>query len=690
MHNRIPTRRARVGVQRCAAIILLFGWLASPALSQSDTNNAAYWYQRALNRLQTLTPDQQEMLYSFDANDQGRGASPEVQSLINDLSPVIEMARRGAAQEFSDFGLDRSKGFGMLMPHLGEMRNLSRLLNADARLRLERGDSSGAAQSLATMLRMSDHLCDDRTAISSLVGQAISGYADTVLQRGIDEGKFNAGDAMTLLKASSRFSPTDPFRYTEVMAGEQELMITSIEDAIANSDGGDGVGDIAAIAGSELPLEFMTMDKEALRIDVSRLDLFMDRAVEAFMIEDRERGQFELEQLEKEIERGDHGLFAQLFVPALGKLYERMVESEDQLETRMKSLQAIASGEVTPGEAANAALWYLRAIEELNKIPAEQRNQYRAIAKAPGNTIVSEITQNLLEARLPIGLFTDGSMMKRCDFEFARLNDERVQREYVLGMRDGVRLMQADAVRLAQIGDHDSAAKRLAVCFRMSKHLGDDKAMLSSLTSHDIFSSTTALYEAIGSPHANAERTTLILDAVGRTSRKDPFGYIGGIVHDRELALNWLYRLGAHEPAEEAAAGLPSPKRLVNGWDADQLLSTLLLLDQLRHPVKDDEPDAAMNFALISDVVSLDAVSEIRSIAQAFVARQSPVPTEESERQKFDMLFALKLPHVAPVRDHITAARQTVRDVLRSLRTHEASEDEMKVEHAKDDAPVSE
>ena len=662
------------------AIAILFSSIAHA--QQPDQSNAATWYSKAIERWKSLPQEQRDMLMNVDE----AGPTAEQRALVSELGGVIELVRRGSSQQFSDFGLDHTQGISLLLPHLSELRSLARLINLDARIRLESGDSSGAAEALATMYRMSDHVSDDRVAISSLVGQAIFTISDQTVQQALDEGKLNAGDAMTLLKASSRFSPSDPFAYAEAVMMEQEMVISSVEDMLLAENGEQTPADLAEMVGGPVPFEVATMSKEDLRIDLGRLDLLMDRVVETFLIEDRERGEFELKELEKELESGEHGFFAKLMLPAIGKLYERMVESEEKLGSRIKSLKEIASGEVTPGEAANAALWYLSGIEELEKMPEEKRAQYRAIAAKPA-PIEESVARDLQNAKQAYGIFLQGSQLKRCDFTFARDSQPRLQRMYVAGMRDAAKFLHADALRVAQQKDMSGAVERLAVCFRMSKHLGDDQSLLASLAAHEIFATTAALStELLADSTTDSQKETL-LDAVARTSRKDPFGYIGAIVSDRALALQWLYDMGASEPAQDEGNTDPSPRKVVNSWDADHLLSVLMLLDWLRFPPAKEAADPALDFSMLSDVVSLDEVGRVHLAAQSIHATQPEHPTAESRSAMAEAALALELPAVAPVRERIGAARQVVRDLYRKLRTVEP---ESAAQADEDSSPPSE
>jgi hypothetical protein len=107
-----------------------------------------------------------------------------VRAVLARVEPVLSAARSGARQEYNDFGLDYTQGFELMLPHLGKLRNIGRLMAADAAVRLHDGDASGAAGEIASAYRIADHLPADEILISSLVGQAVFQSADRVARAG--------------------------------------------------------------------------------------------------------------------------------------------------------------------------------------------------------------------------------------------------------------------------------------------------------------------------------------------------------------------------------------------------------------------------------------------------------------------------------------------------------------------------
>src|SRR5690606_34187463 len=174
----------------------------SPAGAQrDDSRNAATWYWRAINQLDRVTEEELWALREW-ALEPGAAPPPSVRSTLNRLRPALDAFYRGAEQEHSDFGLDLSQGWDLLLPHLGKLRSVAIVANADVQLRLHDGDSSNAAKRLAGLYQAAQHLSDDRTLISSLVGQAIYTLTDQTVQYGIDAAAFDAGDASVLLHAA--------------------------------------------------------------------------------------------------------------------------------------------------------------------------------------------------------------------------------------------------------------------------------------------------------------------------------------------------------------------------------------------------------------------------------------------------------------------------------------------------------
>ncbi|MCC6425407.1 MAG: hypothetical protein IT435_01170 [Phycisphaerales bacterium] len=77
-----------------------------------------------------------------------------------------------------DFGVNWSEGLNAMMPHVGKMRRVARILKADATRLLAAGDKDGAAKRIAALLRISDQLTrEGKASIELLVATAIAAMA---------------------------------------------------------------------------------------------------------------------------------------------------------------------------------------------------------------------------------------------------------------------------------------------------------------------------------------------------------------------------------------------------------------------------------------------------------------------------------------------------------------------------------
>jgi tartrate dehydratase beta subunit/fumarate hydratase class I family protein len=92
---------------------------------------------------------------------------------------------------------------------------------ADAKLRVHDGSASTAADQIAAMYRMSEHLGTDATIISSLVGQVIFEAADQVAESGIDRGVFGPAESTAMRDGLKQMEQEDPFSMIGAIETEQ-------------------------------------------------------------------------------------------------------------------------------------------------------------------------------------------------------------------------------------------------------------------------------------------------------------------------------------------------------------------------------------------------------------------------------------------------------------------------------------
>ncbi len=596
-------------------IVTIAVCLQSPALAQQtdNTNNAATWYGRAFEGLDRFTPEEIELIENYRATP-GAAPSPEVRALINRAAPIIADVMRASSQGYSDFGLDYSQGFDMLLPHLGKMRSLARIVMADSMMHLSDGDGAGAADRISSLYRIADHAGDDRVLISSLVGRAVFEVAEQAAQRGFDRGAFDPASASVLLRATQAFDQRDPFQTLDAMSMEQTLCVSMIRDNLMTDDPEKRdrfVREFIGESGAESRL--VGLSQEELRTSLDQYSVMMGRFVEAFAQDDPEVARAQLKEIEAQLEAGEFGVIAQVLTPAFGRVYDLSVESRDKLRARIELLEGITKGQVDLVTLTNAAVWYRRGIDGLNDLEEPWKEAIAALnAHQPLDVEqVAALSASADSAQAAIGQFVDGSNIRRCDFSTERNTLEIFVPRYGAGMRDGFRLLTLEAMRLAATDDVAGATRLLAAGFRMCAHLSDDHLFVSALVARDGFLmlSEAAAGVEIRSHFDEAQRQDLAA-AIRRCGTSDPFGFLGATMSAREYLEKELGRWGEPQGVKERQARIAA---WLKSLDADGLMYLLAMEDVINYDLTPRDPynrDGAvqMNEYLLADTAELAAI----------------------------------------------------------------------------------
>ena len=142
--------------------------------------NAATLYLMACSR--SLLSAAEHPLYKKDVEDfedwlhspPGELDRPRVRHLLNGFQHALRQVELGARREHCHWDLPtRTEGFNTLLPHLSELRLLTRLLCLQARLEIADGKFEEAAHTLQTGFAMARHLNEDAFLVQSLVGIAM-------------------------------------------------------------------------------------------------------------------------------------------------------------------------------------------------------------------------------------------------------------------------------------------------------------------------------------------------------------------------------------------------------------------------------------------------------------------------------------------------------------------------------------
>jgi hypothetical protein len=650
------------------AVLLLLALMVAPAVSAraSDNRNAATWYRRAFERLEQLPEADRDLILSYLDNP-GTPPSTRLREALARAAPAMDLVRRGSRQEYADSGLDYSQGFDMILPHLAPMRTLSKIMQADAMVRLHDGDSSAAADRITATYRLAEHCADDCILISSLVGAAVFNVADLAAQYGFDHASFTGPDCENMLRAVDRLATGDPFNMVESVAMEQELAITWLQKHLGTEADRQNVPEAFQwlVEDERAAAGLAQMTDADFQAQLDAYDRGMDRYVEAVSMEDREAARAELQRLSEEIAAGEHGFLASFLMPALNKYYDRMCDVKDRISRRAEMLRALATGQVRPEEEANAALYYARGIELLGKIEPER---FRAICALERGEIAEPdeaMRATFEEGQGVVDLFREGSQKKRCDFAILRPRRELpFCFDYIGGLRDAIRFLHADALRLLRAGDGGKAADRLAIGYRVVAHLEGDEPILSALLAHRIFDRTNEIATgALKIDSFAAEQRATLLAAAEHIGRKDPFGYISSLLATRDALGPALYEITS--PGEFDPERYSATKETVKGWDGDQLLSMLAVLDTMTRAGEDGalETDAGAKdrrFAPLADVISLSDLEAARRAAARIAPRLA--------RGEIDIFTGRDITRFGRAAERMHSARGDLRRALAVLR----------------------
>jgi hypothetical protein len=365
------------------------------------------------------------------------------------IRPYLDLVRTGGRAAAYGNELDRSKGFQLVLPHLGSLRNAARALRLDAEVRLADGDVRGALESLEATAGFSKHVRDDRLLVSSLVSAAIGVLNDQTIETAIGMGAVDAEAAESLLAAIAPLSGIDGVRVGDAIEGEAEIMRMTVEQGIAAREAG----------APSLLAELMELDAtaangdtspERLREQLAIMESMYAEAAGAARNPDREAARAVLASIDARVEAGEAGPLGTALMPALDRAVEAAWRVEDMLADRMRLLEDIRSGRVSVDSLANAAHAYLAIARMTDGMDREEQAAIEAARLAPFalNEASARAARELIEPlREPLRRqLRLAARRERCDFAFGRIHPPELIPEYVPGLRAAFRVMLTDAL----------------------------------------------------------------------------------------------------------------------------------------------------------------------------------------------------------------------------------------------------
>lgn len=313
--------------------------VASPVLAiPPDPDNAALLYYQGFLTLAQLSDEARDHI-----GDVARGETPpdnQVREDIGKCAGAIAFAEAAARVPACNWGMRHSQGFDALMPQMAQMRFLTYVLIADARIRAADGEYKAALERCLMTGTFARHVGDD-TLISYLVSRSVRGLAYKCMQDVMGRA---AGDAKLLQWLKDELAKSDAETLSPVRPLKMELDIVSdlmrmnnvekLAKVLAGFGGKKNAAEIAKMA-DEKTLE------RARRIYAERISSALTVMSTSMPYE---QAQSRLKQLAGGLDPNDPSeATVQAFIPGLDKIFAQKIAIETHANAVKAAIEILLS-----------------------------------------------------------------------------------------------------------------------------------------------------------------------------------------------------------------------------------------------------------------------------------------------------------------------------------------------------------
>lgn len=300
---------------------------------------------------------------------------PAEQAKYEELLPLINQARSNAQIKHCDWGLDYSKGMDLLLPHLTNLRQASKLIQFSIQADVVSGNTTSAIEGMEGILGISQQTHTDKTVIGSLV--SYSAFSMTKDAMPIVDSIGASAQLEGFRQALHDLDPFDPFGLRSSIDFERDSMIDWFE-----TPGFKGIDPKSF--GLDVDASSWDMDTE-----IEDYDLAMDRAVEIFAMEDEDAATLAMKDWQATVESGAYGEMSKVLCPSLEKLLEHAFNANEDVAT----LKEVVDKKMQMLQSPNAATYFLQAVEAYQALDSDDRMK----AVKQGDFDMLEIPLQLLE-----------------------------------------------------------------------------------------------------------------------------------------------------------------------------------------------------------------------------------------------------------------------------------------------------
>ncbi len=547
-------------------LVLLFALLpVLPIAASMQDRGAARQYFRAFDELRTLSEDDWGIIQAYAQNPLGRPANID-QVLERAASAMASLRRAGSDRLFHTVEMERRNLNSGYPSYIPDFRKAMILLKARAHYAAETGDVVGAAESVATIYRMADHVSQGYLPSLSNLSATLIHSAESVRGWMTENGHMTAESSVVMLQAVGLLSPDDPTRVIDAIVAENEATLAFL---MVSHDRGEFTAVDEYLENyrrDPIDVSELTVDDVGAIVDEVRWGTA--RAIEIGMMSDPEEAQDAFNRLKDQLSP-EASAFMSIDVGSLSRYLISAHASRDQVQEARKELTLIAGGQIDPKILRNAAVLYIQAAALL-----DDSNE--------GDEHTSTET-----ARRVVALLKDATSLEKCDFS-AALNDPDHLRSavprYLHGLHRAVVEILYDFP--SPHDPHDigpapdelhalPAEVRLAIGLGVSHHLAQDGPVASSVVASRLFEASMQFadifrHQLRGRPAVQED----IAEVLERFTAADPFGFRAGAVRQRE---EWARSLTSSSSMSEVEK--VDRRKRISGWSsADFLAASLVAL----------------------------------------------------------------------------------------------------------------
>lgn len=639
----------RAGFHRrlLTAVLILAASLASTAARAQD-NAAPLWrtaFKAAGYGTDAPILNAEDQTFIAELNPPlGEEQRARLDGILQRTADVRQQFEAAARVKRCDWELDKSKGFELLLPHLGQVRDAARLLRAQAMVEMEDGNSADAIATILLLGNAGVQAGQDSILISSLVGNAVGAMQMTELaQSAIDWGAIDEKSAQGMLDAMGPLKGDDPFRFADAIQGEGKMLISSINGCKSDAELQRLISTAGESAGN--------LTLEQAKADLGGMRQIYDRAARAFANPDPNAAIAELQRLEQQAGSGRTGALAKIFMPSLLAAYKSKLKGAQELALLVAELQKIAEGKTKPAELRNAALLLARASAGARAVPDDAQDSIelmRVAHAALQDADAARAADILLRAdRSVMQPLAQAIVCKRCDFAVLRHPIPTFDVRLLGGLRGATRMALADGLRHVRERKHAAAIVPAAVtAYRVAALLAMDPSLPRAAVSHSIWrEATAAVQEAATFGPIGKDGTDELERALATMGSADPFGFRKGAEEDaKRLVANATARRDAtaKEAITERAKVLKQ-----RGPGAVWAYMAFTAIRRNQDPMPNPKDATLVRLADIYPQASIDAITAAIAQAQGTelgedVPFDLPVEEQKTRLRRMDPVRGVK------------------------------------------------